>query len=107
MTAVSTHDPDTGEVPTPDTDARLALYRSMTKMRVFEKRAYDLFLQNLVKGTSHLSLGQEAVAAMWWVAASVLSSGVKARTASPTRTANRRASSSTTSSPSSSCQKRR
>ena len=23
----------------------------------FEKRAYDLFLQNLVKGTSHLSLG--------------------------------------------------
>ncbi len=24
---------------------------------------YDLFLQNLVKGTSHLSLGQEAVAA--------------------------------------------
>ncbi len=24
--------------------------------------AYDLFLQNLVKGTSHLSLGQEAVA---------------------------------------------
>ena len=26
-------------------------------MRVFEKRAYDLFMQNLVKGTSHLSLG--------------------------------------------------
>jgi pyruvate dehydrogenase E1 component alpha subunit len=32
-------------------------------MRRFEKRAYDLFLQNLVKGTSHLSLGMEAIAA--------------------------------------------
>ncbi|MEN3308201.1 MAG: acetoin:2,6-dichlorophenolindophenol oxidoreductase subunit alpha, partial [Micromonosporaceae bacterium] len=34
----------------------------------FEKRAYDLFLQNLVKGTSHLSLGQEAIAAGFGVA---------------------------------------
>jgi acetoin:2,6-dichlorophenolindophenol oxidoreductase subunit alpha len=41
----------------------LELYRKMTEIRLFEKRAYDLFLQNLVKGTSHLSLGQEAVAA--------------------------------------------
>ena len=32
-------------------------------MREAEQRAFDLFLQNLVKGTSHLSLGQEAVAA--------------------------------------------
>jgi acetoin:2,6-dichlorophenolindophenol oxidoreductase subunit alpha len=31
-------------------------------LRESEQRAYDLFLQNLVKGTSHLSLGQEAVA---------------------------------------------
>src|SRR5947209_15928062 len=37
-------------------------------MRYFEKRAYDLFLQNLVKGTSHLSLGMEAVAAGFGVA---------------------------------------
>src|SRR6266536_5666674 len=37
-------------------------------MRYFEKRAYDLFLQNLVKGTSHLSLGQEAIAAGFGVA---------------------------------------
>src|SRR5437879_5772524 len=37
-------------------------------MRYFEKRAYDLFLQNLVKGTSHLSLGQEAIAAAFGVA---------------------------------------
>lgn len=44
-------------------DLALALYTSMVRLRRFEKRAYDLFLQNLVKGTSHLSLGQEAVAA--------------------------------------------
>ena len=37
--------------------------RSWRCRRAVEKRAYDLFLQNLVKGTSHLSLGQEAVAA--------------------------------------------
>ena len=42
---------------------QLALYRQLVRMRKFEKRAYDLFLQNLVKGTSHLSLGQEAIAA--------------------------------------------
>src|SRR2546425_2575517 len=40
----------------------------MVEIRTFEKRAYDLFLQNLVKGTSHLSLGQEAVAAGFAVA---------------------------------------
>src|SRR6202035_3519000 len=39
------------------------MYRTMTEIRLFEKRAYDLFLQNLVKGTSHLGIGQEAVAA--------------------------------------------
>src|SRR5258706_166515 len=42
---------------------RLELYRSQMRIRDAEQRAYDLFLQNLVKGTSHLSLGQEAVAA--------------------------------------------
>jgi acetoin:2,6-dichlorophenolindophenol oxidoreductase subunit alpha len=42
---------------------RLDLYRKLVEIRRFEQRAYDLFLQNLVKGTSHLSLGQEAVAA--------------------------------------------
>jgi pyruvate dehydrogenase E1 component alpha subunit len=44
-------------------DKQLALYRQLVRMRKFEKRAYDLFMQNLVKGTSHLSLGMEAVAA--------------------------------------------
>ena len=42
---------------------RLELYRLQVVIREAEQRAYDLFLQNLVKGTSHLSLGQEAVAA--------------------------------------------
>lgn len=46
-----------------DEDQRLALYGSMVRARYFEKRAYDLFLQGLVKGTTHLGLGQEAVAA--------------------------------------------
>jgi TPP-dependent pyruvate/acetoin dehydrogenase alpha subunit len=41
----------------------LDLYRTMTEIRLFEKRAYDLFLQNLVKGTTHLGIGQEAIAA--------------------------------------------
>ncbi|MET8130267.1 thiamine pyrophosphate-dependent enzyme [Streptomyces sp. NPDC005231] len=51
-----------------DEPTRLALYRQMVQMRGMEKRAYDLFLQNLVKGTSHLSLGQEAIAAGFGVA---------------------------------------
>jgi pyruvate dehydrogenase E1 component alpha subunit len=46
-----------------DDGTALRLYTLMRRLRGFEKRAYDLFLQNLVKGTSHLSLGQEAVAA--------------------------------------------
>jgi acetoin:2,6-dichlorophenolindophenol oxidoreductase subunit alpha len=46
-----------------DEDTRLGLYRKLSEIRHFEQRAYDLFLQNYVKGTSHLSLGQEAVAA--------------------------------------------
>jgi pyruvate dehydrogenase E1 component alpha subunit len=50
------------ELPIP-LDTRLEMYRTQQKIRQFEKRAYDLFMQNLVKGTSHLSLGQEAVAA--------------------------------------------
>jgi len=42
---------------------RLKLYHSQMLIREAEQRAFDLFLQNLVKGTSHLSLGQEAIAA--------------------------------------------
>jgi len=53
---------------TPSTEIRLALYRQMQACRMMEQRAYDLFMQNLIKGTSHLALGQEAVAAGFGVA---------------------------------------
>jgi acetoin:2,6-dichlorophenolindophenol oxidoreductase subunit alpha len=49
-------------------ETRLELYRLQAELRYCEKRAYDLFLQNLIKGTSHLSLGQEAIAAGFGVA---------------------------------------
>jgi pyruvate dehydrogenase E1 component alpha subunit len=51
-----------------DRDTRLKLYRTMLECRYMEKRAYDLFMQNMIKGTSHLALGQEAVAAGFGVA---------------------------------------
>ena len=51
------------QAPSIDRATRLKLYRVMYECRVLEQRAYDLFMQNLVKGTSHLALGQEAVAA--------------------------------------------
>jgi len=40
----------------------------MVELRDFEQRAYDLFMENLIKGTSHLALGQEAIAAGFGVA---------------------------------------
>jgi TPP-dependent pyruvate/acetoin dehydrogenase alpha subunit len=49
-------------------ETRLELYRLQVELRYCEKRAYDLFLQNLIKGTSHLSLGQEGIAAAFGVA---------------------------------------
>src|SRR5882724_4900738 len=54
------HPARTGEIPE---TTRLRLFQLQVEIRHTEKRAYDLFLQNLVKGTSHLALGQEAVAA--------------------------------------------
>ena len=53
---------DNDRLPIP-LEQRLEMYEMQQLLRQFEKRAYDLFLQNLVKGTSHLSLGMEAVAA--------------------------------------------
>lgn len=46
-----------------DQKTALKLYRAMLEARLVEQRAYDLFLENLIKGTSHLGLGQEAIAA--------------------------------------------
>jgi acetoin:2,6-dichlorophenolindophenol oxidoreductase subunit alpha len=46
------------------TEARelLAFYEQMTLIRRTEKAAYDLFMAGLVKGTTHLAAGHEAVA---------------------------------------------
>ena len=46
-----------------DESIRLDLYRGMVRARRFEERAYDLFMEGIVQGTTHLGLGQEAVAA--------------------------------------------
>lgn len=46
-----------------DRSTLLELYRAMVRARYFEERAYDLFMEGLVKGTTHLGLGQEAIAA--------------------------------------------
>jgi acetoin:2,6-dichlorophenolindophenol oxidoreductase subunit alpha len=46
-----------------DEQTRLDLFRLQVELRQFEERAHRLFLENLVKGTSHLAHGQEAVAA--------------------------------------------
>ena len=42
---------------------RLEMYRLQVTIREAEHRANDLFFQNMIKGTSHLSLGQEGIAA--------------------------------------------
>src|ERR1700691_3679355 len=49
-------------------ERRLELFRLQVEIRDCEKRAHDLFFQNLIKGTSHLSIGQEAIAAGFGVA---------------------------------------
>ena len=46
---------------------RLKIWQQLLKLRFVEKKAYDLFLQNLIKGTSHLSLGQEAIGSAFGV----------------------------------------
>jgi pyruvate dehydrogenase E1 component alpha subunit len=47
----------------PDVELRLRLYRTMQECRLFETRAQELFFEGLVRGTTHLGVGQEAVAA--------------------------------------------
>ncbi len=47
----------------PDPRTAMRIYRMMLEARRFEEMAYQLFLEGLVKGTSHLAKGQEAVAA--------------------------------------------
>ena len=47
----------------PDNETRLWMYRTMVECRRFETRAQELFFEGLVRGTTHLGVGQEAVAA--------------------------------------------
>src|SRR6188474_471288 len=51
-----------------DQATRLRLYRTMVECRLFEARAQELFFEGLVRGTTHLGVGQEAVAAGFAVA---------------------------------------
>jgi pyruvate dehydrogenase E1 component alpha subunit len=44
-------------------DTLLEMYRIMVECRAFETRAQELFFEGLVRGTTHLGTGQEAVAA--------------------------------------------
>jgi len=38
------------------------MYKQMLKIRLFEEKVFDLYAQNLVPGTIHLYLGEEAIA---------------------------------------------
>ena len=49
-------------------ETRLKLWRAQLETRYLCQRAHDLFLQNLVKGTVHLGIGQEAVAGGFGIA---------------------------------------
>ena len=51
------------DAATLDRDLGLRLYRTMLECRLFEQRTHELFLAGLVRGTTHLGIGQEAVAA--------------------------------------------
>jgi acetoin:2,6-dichlorophenolindophenol oxidoreductase subunit alpha len=49
--------------PRIDRETQLRMYRLMVECRLFETRAQELFFEGLVRGTTHLGIGQEAVAA--------------------------------------------
>jgi pyruvate dehydrogenase E1 component alpha subunit len=51
-----------------DRDTRLRMHRIMVECRLLEERAQALFFEGLVRGTTHLGIGQEAVAAGFAVA---------------------------------------
>ena len=50
-------------VEAPPEDVALELYRVMLECRSFETRGQELFFEGLVRGTTHMGTGQEAVAA--------------------------------------------
>jgi TPP-dependent pyruvate/acetoin dehydrogenase alpha subunit len=66
-TAKRLHFDEQSPVAIPDA-LRFEAYRVKLELRHFEQQAYDLFMQGLVHGTTHLSLGQEAIAAGYGLA---------------------------------------
>ena len=64
---------------------RLTMYRLQVEIRQSEQRAFDLFLQNLVKGTSHLSLGQAANPAATFPSAPIAVTPIRWRAACRSR----------------------
>jgi acetoin:2,6-dichlorophenolindophenol oxidoreductase subunit alpha len=50
------------EISSPPAEELLELFERMAMIRATEKAAYDLFMSGLVKGTTHLAAGHEAVA---------------------------------------------
>src|SRR5688572_14585514 len=54
---------DTTPAATVERGLGLGLYRTMQECRLLETRAQELFFEGLVRGTTHLGSGQEAVAA--------------------------------------------
>lgn len=62
MSVDSLHTPE-AEPQEVSEETAVGIYRTMSTARKFEQRVSDLFLQNLVRGTTHLGIGQEAIAA--------------------------------------------
>ena len=60
---MSTDVTDAGAPAVLDRDLRVRMHRTMLECRLFEQRTHELFLAGLVRGTTHLGIGQEAVAA--------------------------------------------
>jgi len=63
MATTETRPKATPETAEADLDLRRRMYRIMLECRYFETRAQELFFEGLVRGTTHLGVGQEAVAA--------------------------------------------
>lgn len=51
-----------------DLDTRMQLFRLQHQIRALEKKLYDLFVEGLVRGTSHLAIGMEATGAAFGAA---------------------------------------
>lgn len=58
MTQFTQRAPGVG-VSLPNAEAN---YRQMLRIRRFEEQVYQLFVRNVVHGTTHLGIGQEAIA---------------------------------------------